>query len=415
MLGAGLAMLVGTWLPQRFLGRHVWLPGLYAAAGTGLYAAGGFGEHADPAGRADLVERLAELTVIVSLFGAGLAINRPLGLRTWREPLRLLLIGMPLTMLGVAVCGMGLLGAVPAGALLLAACLAPTDPVLAASVAVPDPGGEHEDPVRFPLSGEAALNDAAAFPFVYLAIDWLAAGGRWGDLGPAALATWAAWTLVGKIAVGVAFGAAAGWVAGRMLMPPGREMPVGGEHVGTIALGAVLVSYAGCEACGGYGFLAAFACGAAVRRQERRGERDHDLHEATETIERVLTGLTLFLFGAAAAHVWGAITTADWVAAAALVLLVRPAAAMASLAGLPEKRRVRLIVAFFGVRGVGSIYYLAYASGNEGAKEAAESLWPPLTAAVLLSLILHGTLAAPAVGWAARLDGRVAEPEAAAD
>ena len=422
LLGLGVALLFGTWLPQVLFGRHVALPALYAVAGAAVYAGFGFADDAHPTAHLPLAERLSELTVVVSLFGAGLAIASPLEYGEWREPLRLLLIGMPLTILATGALmlgvGTGVVALTPAAALLFAACVSPTDPVLASSVSVPNPGGEAEGPVRFPLSGEAALNDGFAFPFVYLAIYWAEAGGRWSDLSGELLLPWLGWTLLGKLTVGMLAGVLSGMAAARVIFPrrdaEDRRLPIADEHLGTVVLGTVLLSYTITEAIGGYGFLAVFACGAAVRRAENVGEHDHALHETTETLERVLTAAVLFLFGAAVTALWNEMTWQSWAAAASIVMVIRPAVAMFSQKGLPAKRRVRLIVAFFGVRGVGSLYYLAYACGKlEGdVAERAAGLWPAMTATVLLSLLLHGVLATPAVSWAARLDGRVAEPEA---
>ena len=429
MLGVGASLVFGTWLPQRLFGRHVTLPLLHAAFGAAAawLARDAIGVSTDPRRWSELVERLTELTVIVSLFGAGLAIAKPMRWREWTPALRLLLIGMPLTIAGVMAGGVWA-GLGPASALLLGAVLAPTDPVLAASVSVPDPGGKHEDPLRFPLTGEAALNDGFAFPFVYLAVTWAEAGGGWSDLSGGMLAKWAAWELLGKIAVGLAVGAACGYAAARIVVPAsqGRRLPLSGEHVGAVVLGTVLLTYALAEWAGGYGFLAAFACGAVVRRQEESADRNEALHEECEALEMTLTGVCLFLLGAAAMTLWDRIEWTDWLLAGALLFLIRPAAGFLSQVGVEESKRTRLVVAFFGIRGVGSLYYLAYAAGKfsadpDGADEAAGfagpvlELWPVVFAAVLLSLLLHGTLATPVVGWLAKSDARVAEPAAVED
>ena len=161
------------------------------------------------------VERATELGVIVSLTGAGLKLDRPMGWRTWHTTWRLLAIAMPLTILTVTIASAAA-GMAVGSALLVGAALAPTDPVLAADVQVGEPstgddarGAPEEDEVRFSLTSEAGLNDGLAFPFVYAAI-WLTGTG--GDI------TWSGWwrwfgiDLVARVAIGVAAGVAVGWM-----------------------------------------------------------------------------------------------------------------------------------------------------------------------------------------------------------
>ena len=134
----------------------------------------------DPQENRATIEHVTELAVIVALMGVGLAIDRPLDLRKWSSwgrwssTWRLLAVGMPLSIAGVALLGWAV-GLSAAAALLLGAVLAPTDPVLASDVQVAGPQtGDHEvdesDELRFTLTSEAGLNDGLAFPFVYAAI-----------------------------------------------------------------------------------------------------------------------------------------------------------------------------------------------------------------------------------------------------
>jgi NhaP-type Na+/H+ or K+/H+ antiporter len=95
-----------------------------------------------------------------------------------------------------------------AAALLLAAALAPTDPVLASDVQVGPPGDREEDEVRFTLTSEAGLNDGLAFPFVLLAIAFVQEGGF------TSVAEWFAYAVVWKIAAGIGMGYLIGWVLG---------------------------------------------------------------------------------------------------------------------------------------------------------------------------------------------------------
>ena len=165
------------------------------------------------------IEHLTEFTVIVSLMGVGLALDRPLSLRSWASfrrwgtTWRLLALAMPLSIAATAWLGWWVLGLAPASVILLGAVLAPTDPVLASDVQVEGPttdevdedqeegAVDERDEVRFALTSEAGLNDALAFPFVHLAILVVSAESAmdWG-------VKWLAWDLVGKIVVGAAVG-----------------------------------------------------------------------------------------------------------------------------------------------------------------------------------------------------------------
>lgn len=162
-----------------------------------------------------VAEYLSEVCVIVALMGVGLAIDRPLGWRSWKSTRRLLLVAMPLGIVAVAVLGWWAAALTPAAAVLLGAALAPTDPVLASDVQVEGPTsgeGSHreDDEVRFALTSEAGLNDALAFPFVYLAL-FLFAKGPIEDW----IVSWALWELLGKIVLGAVAGALAGHLVGR--------------------------------------------------------------------------------------------------------------------------------------------------------------------------------------------------------
>lgn len=178
---AGCATLAAALLP-RVLGRApISMPMVFLAVGGIAFTVIGPLPDPDPRQHNSLVLHVSELCVIVSLMGAGLALNRMVSLRGWASTWRLLGITMPLTMLAVALLGVGLLGLGVAAAVLLAAALAPTDPVLATEVQVGEPADDpetDEDEVRFALTSEAGLNDGLAFPFTYLAIA-LAAPGAW--------------------------------------------------------------------------------------------------------------------------------------------------------------------------------------------------------------------------------------------
>ncbi len=360
----------------------------------------------DPQENRAAIEHVTELAVLVALMGVGLAIDRPLELRNraswrrWNPTWRLLGITMPLCIAGVALLGWGA-GLAPAAALLLGAVLAPTDPVLASDVQVAGPQtGDHEvdeaDELRFTLTSEAGLNDGLAFPFVYAAILLATEGAvqHW-------LFEWVWFYLIAKVVLGVL----AGLLVGRVLAyvafrsaSPSLRVAERGESL--LALAALITAYGVGEVVGGYGFLAVFVCAMTFRS----AERDHDyhaaMHEVAERLERLLTLFVLLVLGIALTR--GLLASLDWRGVAiglALIFLVRPAAGLLGLAPLgsrtsPLTGPQRWAAAFFGVRGVGSIYYLAYAAG-EVEEFGADWLWSTVGFTIVASVLVHGALASP--------------------
>jgi NhaP-type Na+/H+ or K+/H+ antiporter len=378
-----------------------------------------------PLHHADFTLHLTEICVLVALMGVGLALDRPLEWRTWSGWLawgatwRLLGIAMPLTIAGVALLGWWLLPLAPAAAVLLGAALAPTDPVLASDVRVEGPtskerndGAEvsaddadeidERDEVRFALTSEAGLNDGLAFPFVSLALLMATAGGiaDWG-------LRWLAWDLVGRTAVGVVVGAGVGWLLARVAFrAPVESLRTAETGEPLLAVAAVLLSNGLAGAAGGYGFLAVFTCALTMRAAERRHEYHAHMHQVMELLERLLTLAVLLLLGVSLTN--GLLASLTWTAAlvgALLVFVVRPLAGWVSLKLGPSVDRVgsrhlgpreRWATAFFGVRGVGSLFYLAYAT-HEADFGDHDLLWSTVGFTVALSVVVHGVAATPVI------------------
>jgi sodium/hydrogen antiporter len=392
LVGVG-ALLAGL-LPRLLAERPLSMPIVFLGLGAVLFAVPIGLPDPDPLAHPDLAERLTELGVIVALMGAGLKLDRPLGWRSWSSTWRLLAIAMPLTIAGTALLGWWWLGLVPAAAVLLGSALAPTDPVLAADVQVGEPS-EHEhgeDEVRFALTSEAGLNDALAFPFVYLAIAIATVG-----VAPAAwLGGWIADDLIYKIAVGMVVGAASGKLLGLLFFRPrSKVLRLAAHAEGFTALAATFLSYGLTEVAGGYGFLAVFVSALTIRASERRHEYHQVLHDFVEQIERLLTVLLLVFFGGAVAR--GLLNALTWQAVAlglTVVLLIRPATAWLALAGAPADRRERTAIALFGIRGIGTFYYIAYAT-SQAPFAGAEQVWAAAGFVVVVSVLAHGVAATP--------------------
>ncbi|WP_235501725.1 sodium:proton antiporter [Aeromicrobium sp. Root472D3] len=371
-----------------------------------------------------LIEHLTEFTVIISLMGVGLALDRPLNIRAWGSwrrwgtTWRLLAVAMPLSIAATAWLGWWVMGLAPASAILLGAALAPTDPVLASDVQVAGPTTDdsaedgldeaeidERDEVRFALTSEAGMNDGLAFPFVHLAIFVVGAGSLadWG-------VEWAAWDVVGKTLVGVLIGMLTGWglakAAFRSKRPSIRTAETGEP---LLAIAAVLLSYGVAQVAHGYGFLAVFACAMTLRSMERSADYHALMHQVIERLERLLTLVVLLLLGVALSN--GLLDALSWRGAAVgvvLLLVVRPVTAWIALRiGSRPKQgvdgeglgpRERLATAFFGIRGIGSLYYLAYATGHEEF-EGADTLWSTVAFVIAVSVVLHGVTATPVMRW----------------
>lgn len=354
----------------------------------------------DPDANSQVLERLTEFGVLVALMGAGLKIDRPFSWRTWSTTWRLLAVTMPLTIAASAVLGSWMLGLPIATAALLGSVLAPTDPVLAGDVQVGEPGGPEEDEVRFALTSEAGLNDALAFPFVYAAL-------AMAQHGAAPMGWFGEWLAI-DVVVRLGVGAVVGLVFGRLLglvlfrLRAGRE-DVAESAEGFVAIASMLLVYGASETLNGYGFLSVFIAASALRASERDHEYHRVLHGFVEQLERILTAGLLVLFGGLLAQ--GLLRDLDWRAfafAAVVLLAIRPAAGLLAMHGSATPRAERTAIAIYGVRGVGSFYYLAYALSEKRFAQG-EELWPTVAVVVLGSLVFHGTTAGPVM---AALDRR---------
>ncbi|MFG6559762.1 cation:proton antiporter [Sulfitobacter sp. 1A15299] len=393
-LGAvGAVVILAHWLPRFFSRREPAASGLLILLGMAVFAlVPGMPRFPDPRAMPFPWEVVSELCVIVALFATGLRIDRLSDWSRWGPTARLLALTMPLTILSVALMGWAFAGMTAAGAILLGAVMAPTDPVLAADVQVgpPHEGGEH--PVRFALTTEAALNDGLAFPFVYLGILVAAEG-----LAPASWGVeWLARDVFWRIAVGAAMGAAGGWALGQVLFAVPRNAVLAETSSGVVALAGVLLCYGTTELAEGYGFIAVAMAGLVIRRVEADHAFHRRLHDFTTAVEHALTALLLVAIGAVLPALLSDLTLAGAVIVLALIFVVRPLAGWLSLMGTPLETRPRWVVALYGIRGIGSIYYLAYAAGKVEFLDE-EPLWAMVGFAILLSTLVHGFTAGIAV------------------
>ena len=395
LVALGIIILLVSWAPKGLKAVPLSLAMICVALGFGVFSLGWLNFNPDPRTYDTLTERLTELVVIISLMGAGLKLDRPIGWRGWAPTWRLLGIAMPVTIAAVAWLGLAGLGFSLAMAMLLGAAMAPTDPVLASDVQTGPPRSGEENEVRFGLTSEAGLNDALAFPFVNLAI-LAAAGGvtAFSGFKLADLTTWLAVDVVWKLAAGCAMG----WVIGRAMgwLIFGDRLKGLSRHAdGLVAVGATFIAYGLTEVMHGYGFLAVFVGALTIRASEREDDFHEEMHDFAEQIERLIMMLLLVLFGGALANgLLDSLTWTDALIGLAILFIVRPLAAMASFVGSPLPNRDRLMMAWLGIRGLGSVYYVAYGL-NHAEFGSSERLWAITGFIVLVSIVVHGITATP--------------------
>ncbi|MFB9246108.1 cation:proton antiporter [Massilia antarctica] len=370
-----------------------------------------------PVEQSHLLETLTEIAVLVSLFSAGVKMPVPISRQRWMPAIRLAWVSMSLSVGLIAAFCYFVLG-LPLGAgVLLGAILAPTDPVLATDVQVRHP--DDRDRLRFTLTCEAGMNDGSAFPFVMLGLGLLGAydlggmGWRW-------VLVDVLWATLAAIAIGTLGGAALGRL-GWMLRGKDPKHEVLDDLVG---LGLIAVVYGLSVIFVAWGFLAVFFAGVALRQTElvlsgahkdRQGllvpERSKDDPGAAATpadlpltvsaeslvfkehLER-LSELTLVLLlgGMVSLHDWNwrSIGTALF-----LFVVARPLSVMIGLLGSDSSMRIRGITAWFGVRGIGSLYYLMYALNHGLPVSLSRELIQITIVAIMLSIVVHGTSVKP--------------------
>jgi NhaP-type Na+/H+ or K+/H+ antiporter len=344
-----------------------------------------------PIADAELLQRVSELAIVIALFATGLKLDRPLTWRSWSGVGRLLVVAMPLTIAAVALFGSGVMGLSLGAALVLGAILAPTDPVLAGDVGVGPPGDEDERESNFSLTGEAGLNDGLAFPFLFLGLFVAEEGGSdW-------LGTWLLADVLYAVVVGLAIGAVGGYGLGAAAVELRKRELLAPQFDPWMAIPAVLLVYGAAEIAGAYGFLAAFAGGVGFRRYEHGHEYNRRVHDGAETVEK-LGELAVILLIGSMVGIAGlkAPGLSGWLLVPVLLVVIRPLAVGVSLvrSGLPPAERG--FIAWFGVRGVGSLYYaaVAVAAGVLPAAETEVVVWTAL-ACVMVSIVVHGLTATP--------------------
>jgi sodium/hydrogen antiporter len=358
-----------------------------------------------------LLERLTEVAVLISLFTAGMKLELRLTERRWRIPLQLATVSMVLTVAMITAIGVYGLGLPWGAAILLGAILAPTDPVLASDVQVANPGDR--DRLRFGLTGEGGLNDGTAFPFVMLGLGLLGLHDL-GDKGWRWLAVDVVWAVAGGLVLGYLLGSLVGRAV--LFLRMRRREALGSDEF--IALGLIALTYGLSLWSHTYGFLAVFAAGLALRRIDEPAkpeepepapelnptEQQASGPEATahmmQSVQRFNTQLESFVEVGIVLAVGVLIATVQfrrellWFVPL-LFLLVRPIAVYLGMLGTPVETGQRRLIGWFGIRGIGSLYYLLYAINHNIQPALAELLLSLTLGVVVASVIAHGISVTP--------------------
>jgi sodium/hydrogen antiporter len=387
----GIAAFAMAWMPAITKKTKVSYSILYIIAGVLLYLLlPNTLPSPLPKGQETAILRLSELVVIISIMGTGIKIDRPFNLKTWANPLKLISIAMLLCIAAASFLGYSFLGLDLASAILLGACLAPTDPVLASDVQVDPPNKGAETETKFTLTAEAGLNDGMAFPFTWLAITlaMIAAGNT-----EVSLLKWFwvdfVYKILAAIAIGILLGKACGWLVFRL----SDKYKLLKTTDGFLAVSLTLLVYGLTELLHGYGFIAVFICAITFRHYEKKHHYHEHLHAFTDQAERILIAILLILFGGALVHgVLDALTWKMVLFTFVFLFIIRPLAAYASIFTANIHFKKKLAISFFGIRGMGSIFYLAFAMKQTSFVHEDE-LWAMVAFTILISVFLHGMTA----------------------
>ena len=356
--------------------------------------------HFNPLKESALLQVLTEVAVLISLFSAGVKMPGSFSFARWRPPVLLATVSMTLTVALVAAFGVLVLD-MPLGAgILLGAILAPTDPVLATDVQIRHPGDR--DQLRFTLTCEAGMNDGSAFPFVMLGLGLLGLHDL-GDGGQRWLVVEVLWATAAAIAIGIAAGTALARLGWHLRSKP-HSHALMDDFLG---LGLIGVVYGLSVLVDAWGFLAVFVAAVALRQTERKlartaspeldGEALPTVSEGSlifkEHLERLSEMVLVILLG-------GTLFVNSWSWAAVglslfLFVVARPLSVLAGLAGSGTPWRIRALVGWFGVRGMGSLYYLMFAIQRGLPENLALQLIQLTLIVVTLSIVLHGTSVKP--------------------
>ncbi len=342
-----------------------------------------------------LLELLSEVVVIISVFAAGLKLKVPFRDVRWRLVLRLASASMVITVAGVALLAYFIFDFSLGAAILLGAILAPTDPVLASGVQVQGP--EDQDRLRFSLTGEAGFNDSTAFPFVMLGLGLMGLH----DLGSFGM-KWILKDLIWAIGGGVMIGWGAGWILSHIVTYYKRHNEESVVLDDFLGFGLVALAYGVAVGLSAYGFIAVFAAAISFQQLEKKIEQaTGDSGDQTvgavltfhEQLERIGEVATVLVVGSLLSYV--SLREPGLLLIPLLFLLIRPLSVYSVVQRQQAGGMSRALMAWFGIRGIGSIYYLTYAINHGRPATEAARISSIVLVAIAVSVVVHGVSVTP--------------------
>lgn len=385
LLAAGLIALLAATIPILIVRRHITPPIVYLIIGMGTFL---LNVHYDFISLENIVEieKVSEFVVIVSLTNAGLKIKKPFSWQTWKYAFRLLIITMPFTIIAASYLSWWLLGLAPAAALLYGAVISPTDPVLASEFQTTGPGEEDKSKTKLGLTAEAGANDGLAFPFTYLAIAAATLGLDYENW----IGSWFINDFVIKIAIGVAAGLLSGWLLYKLVFSISSKDQISKISRGILSLALTLLPYAVTEMIGGYGFIAVFVAACIFSNYEVHDKHMESLHDFNEELENIF--VTFIFIGSGiylAANYELFFNPAIMGVVFVMIFVIRPLTGWIALLKTGLSGFQKFVLSFYGIRGIGSVYYLAYAF-NSARFENRQALLNLTVATIFFSVLVHG-------------------------
>lgn len=387
ILIAGIITLLAALIPNVFRNKHLTPPVIYLLLGALIYFAGTDYTNIDFLQHKEIIKRLSEFVVIIALANAGLKISKPFSWQTWKYTIFLLAVTMPITIIAASLTGYWLLNFVPATAILFGALISPTDPVLASDLQTTQPSKKDLSKIRLSLTSEAGVNDGLAFPFTYLAIYMASRGSDWSTW----IGEWLSVEVLYKISVAIVIGFIIGWLLHKLIFKFTSKTHHSNISRGILSLSLTLLPYAITELVSAYGFIAVFVAACAFSNSEGQAEHMDSLHDFTEEIERIFVTFIFLIIGIYICANFEALMDPYIIATALIIIfIIRPLGGWIALVRTDLSTFEKLVLSFYGIRGIGSIFYLVYAL-DATTFEAVPKLIQVTIVTIVLSVLIHGT------------------------
>ena len=390
LLFGGLIALFAAIIPVLLSKRYISAPIIYLILGTtGFFICEEC--HIKPLDHLEEIMHITEFVILIALVNTGLRINEPFKWSTWKNAFRLLAIAMPVTIVAATFLGWWIMDFVPATAMLFGALISPTDPVLASELQTSEPGKQDTSKSKLGLTAEAGINDGLAFPFTFFAIFAVTKGLDYQNW----IGEWFLNEFLIKIAIGVGVGLLCGWILYKLIFSVSSkdDKQQGRISRGILSLALIALPYAITEFFGGYGFIAVFFAACMFSNFEKHQHHMIDLHDFNEELESFAVAVIFVTIGFFMGLHYHILLDLHILAISLImVLVVRPIAGYISLIKSGLNPFQKFVLSFYGMRGISSLYYLAYAL-TAAPFVAPQKLIATTTATIFFSVLIHGVTA----------------------